>query len=136
LLLESASKEKGAARAIYLLIPGMLNQSYKLGRGYDADIKMIDISVSRFHAMIRSTKQGFTIRNNNSKFGTLLNIPRKVFTTTNESFTLQLGRIKITAFIKEPSIYQDTSEGILCLVGKVNEQGNNEYEKTVGNIEY
>jgi len=118
------------------LIPGTLNETYKLGRGHDADVKMVDISVSRFHAMIRSTKQGFTIKNNNSKFGTLLYIPKKVFTTINESFTLQLGRTKITAFLKESSIYQDTSEGVLCLAGKLNEQSDNEYEKTVGNIEY
>eukprot|EP00826_Nyctotherus_ovalis_P046886 TRINITY_DN5337_c0_g3_i1.p1 TRINITY_DN5337_c0_g3~~TRINITY_DN5337_c0_g3_i1.p1 ORF type:complete len:176 (+),score=39.32 TRINITY_DN5337_c0_g3_i1:796-1323(+) len=105
LLLESISKDKGDPRAIYLIIPGKLNESYKLGRGHEADIKMSDISVSRSHAVIKSTKDGFTIRNNNAKFGTLLHTKRKTLANLNEASVLQLGKTKIVAIVKEAEAY-------------------------------
>lgn len=44
----------------------------KLGRGHDQDIRITDISVSRFHSKIRKNAKGyFYIQDNNSKFGTL-----------------------------------------------------------------
>lgn len=105
LLLEGISKDKGDPRAIYLIIPGKLNESYKLGRGHEADIKMSDISVSRSHAVIRCTKEGFTIRNNNAKFGTLLHTKRKVLASLNEASVLQLGKTKIVAVVREAEAY-------------------------------
>ncbi len=53
----------------------------KLGRGHDADVRVTDISVSRFHASIKKSPNGlFYIEDNNSKFGTLLlvRIPMKI----------------------------------------------------------
>ena len=44
-----------------------------LGRGHDIDVRVTDISVSRCHAVIAKSKKGFFyIKDNNSKFGTLL----------------------------------------------------------------
>lgn len=43
-----------------------------MGRGHDADIRITDISVSRFHALIKYSKGDFYIEDNNSKFGTLV----------------------------------------------------------------
>jgi pSer/pThr/pTyr-binding forkhead associated (FHA) protein len=43
-----------------------------LGRGHDADVRVTDISVSRFHALIRKSQKGyFILEDNHSKFGTL-----------------------------------------------------------------
>jgi len=44
----------------------------KLGRGHDVDIRTTDISVSRFHALLKYNKGNFYIEDNNSKFGTLV----------------------------------------------------------------
>jgi hypothetical protein len=46
----------------------------KVGRGHDADIRVTDISVSRFHAMINycPEKGEYFLEDNNSKFGTLV----------------------------------------------------------------
>lgn len=101
LLLEAISTNKEASRAIYLLVPTKSNEAYRLGRGHDADIKMPDISVSRLHATITATKQGFTIRNNNAKFGTLVHIKRKLMERANEVAMLQVGRTKIVAFVRD-----------------------------------
>lgn len=49
-------------------------QFIRVGRGHDADIRVTDISVSRFHARInRNIITGeFYVEDNNSKFGTLV----------------------------------------------------------------
>jgi pSer/pThr/pTyr-binding forkhead associated (FHA) protein len=47
-------------------------EEIKLGRGHDADIRVTDISVSRFHALLKKTNKGyFYLEDNHSKFGTL-----------------------------------------------------------------
>jgi pSer/pThr/pTyr-binding forkhead associated (FHA) protein len=44
-----------------------------LGRGHDIDVRVTDISVSRCHAVIKKSNKGFYfIKDNESKFGTLL----------------------------------------------------------------
>jgi hypothetical protein len=54
-------------------------QFIRVGRGHDADIRVTDISVSRFHAKINMTEDGkFFVQDNRSKFGTLVQI-RKPF---------------------------------------------------------
>jgi pSer/pThr/pTyr-binding forkhead associated (FHA) protein len=43
-----------------------------IGRGHDAHVRVTDISVSRIHAMvIRSTQGYYFLTDNESKFGTL-----------------------------------------------------------------
>lgn len=45
----------------------------RVGRGHDADIRVTDISVSRFHAKINMSEAGeFFVEDNRSKFGTLI----------------------------------------------------------------
>ena len=50
-------------------------QFIKVGRGHDVDIRVTDISVSRFHAKISQGIDGdFYVEDNKSKFGTLLQV--------------------------------------------------------------
>ena len=45
----------------------------KVGRGHDVDIRVTDISVSRYHANIFQSEEGdFFVNDNKSKFGTLV----------------------------------------------------------------
>jgi pSer/pThr/pTyr-binding forkhead associated (FHA) protein len=45
----------------------------KVGRGHDAQVRVTDISVSRFHAKIKKSSTGhFMVEDNGSKFGTLV----------------------------------------------------------------
>ena len=51
----------------------------RVGRGHDAHVRVTDISVSRLHSMIRKSPNGdFFLEDNNSKFGTLVQL-RKPF---------------------------------------------------------
>ena len=104
LLIESISKDKACSRAIHILVPSKIGQIYKVGRGHDADIKMSDISVSRVHSIITSTKNGFTIKDNNAKFGTLTYIKRKNIFLTDKASVLQIGRTKIIVSLKDIDI--------------------------------
>lgn len=48
-------------------------EEVNLGRGHDIAVRVTDISVSRCHALIKKSKKGFFyIKDNDSKFGTLL----------------------------------------------------------------
>lgn len=52
-------------------------QFIRVGRGHDVDIRVTDISVSRFHARITRCEEGdFYVEDNHSKFGTLVQIRR------------------------------------------------------------
>ena len=45
----------------------------KVGRGQNAEVRITDISVSRFHSLIRLSKKGKVfVEDNQSKFGTLV----------------------------------------------------------------
>ena len=45
----------------------------RLGRGHDCNIRVTDISVSRLHALIKTSSRGdFVVEDNKSKFGTLV----------------------------------------------------------------
>jgi pSer/pThr/pTyr-binding forkhead associated (FHA) protein len=52
----------------------------KVGRGHDADIRVTDISVSRFHARINYDDElgEYFLEDNNSKFGTLIMVRKPV----------------------------------------------------------
>ena len=58
----------------------------RVGRGHDADVRVTDISVSRFHAIIKKTPKGyFYIEDNASKFGTLYLIKKPFLLSYNDT---------------------------------------------------
>jgi predicted N-acetyltransferase YhbS len=71
----------------------------RLGRSVHTDLRVNDISVSRIHAHIRMdrvTKKVF-VEDNESKFGTLIQIQRPMFLKENKAYYLQSGRSIIKA---------------------------------------
>ena len=50
IMLESLTLEKSTSRIIQILKPHMRVHTFKLGRGLDQDLRVNDISVSRYHA--------------------------------------------------------------------------------------
>ena len=98
-LLESLNHEKNTARIIHVVMPNEAKNSFKLGRGHESDLRITDISVSRFHALITCGKEGVFIEDNASKFGTLTLVPRLELDPTL-SRALQIGRTIISFSIK------------------------------------
>jgi hypothetical protein len=48
------------------------------GRGHECDIRITDISVSRFHACLKLKKNEFWIEDYTSKFGSLIGVTEPV----------------------------------------------------------
>lgn len=65
---------------------------YKVGRGHDSDIRVSDISVSRYHARIKFQEGKFMLEDNTSKFGTLVMIKDKTPIIKNHTCAIQSGR--------------------------------------------
>ena len=84
---------------------GFDNMGYvKVGRGHDAQVRVTDISVSRFHAKIKKSSKGyFMVEDNASKFGTLVLIRRPLLLKKNMKNILQIGRTLVEMTIKEPT---------------------------------
>ncbi len=58
----------------------------KVGRGHDADIRVTDISVSRFHAKLNRYSNGdYYLEDNHSKFGTLVLIRKPYMLERNKT---------------------------------------------------
>lgn len=75
----------------------------KVGRGHDSEVRITDISVSRCHALIKKSSKGdYVLEDNNSKFGTLVQIRKPYMLSKSGVNYFQLGRTLIEAYIKEP----------------------------------
>lgn len=61
----------------------------KVGRGHDSQVRVTDISVSRFHARIKKSSRGdFVVEDNGSKFGTLVLVRKPLLLKKNEKLSL------------------------------------------------
>jgi pSer/pThr/pTyr-binding forkhead associated (FHA) protein len=49
---------------------------FSLGRSFESDVKIADVSVSRTHAFIKIRNNQIVLEDNGSKFGTLIKIQR------------------------------------------------------------
>ncbi len=76
----------------------------KIGRSHDSDLRITDISVSRFHAQINiQSDNTLRIEDNNSKFGSLVLVQVNSLPIVVEpTLCLQIGRSVIFAHLKPP----------------------------------
>lgn len=89
----------------------------KVGRGHDSQVRVTDISVSRFHALFKKSLLGdFVLEDNGSKFGTLVLVRRPQKLSRLQTNYLQIGRTLVECSIKGPS--RCCSLKTLCSMGK------------------
>lgn len=90
---------KRPARFINVLMPDETKSEFKIGRSHEADVYIDDISVTRYHAILRYTEDGFYLSDNNSKFGTL-SLCDRLELSPGMSATVQVGRtlLKLEAY--------------------------------------
>jgi hypothetical protein len=91
LVLEAINKEKTENKYLYI-IHMKDKQKIKIGRANDSDVRITDISVSRNHSNLKLFEGSFYLEDNNSKFGTLLQIPEDFVAYPNKQLALQIGR--------------------------------------------
>ena len=69
--LEILGRDKNVSKGIHVISLAQ-KAEIKMGRGNDSDVRITDISVSRFHATIKYHNGHFVLKDNQSKFGTLV----------------------------------------------------------------
>ena len=89
--LEAVQRDRELPQTIHL-IPLQNKNNVRLGRGHDSDVRISDISVSRNHALIRYVRGKLFLEDNESKFGTLVQMRKAVSLDTDTSFSVQSGR--------------------------------------------
>eukprot|EP00826_Nyctotherus_ovalis_P014467 TRINITY_DN14034_c0_g1_i13.p1 TRINITY_DN14034_c0_g1~~TRINITY_DN14034_c0_g1_i13.p1 ORF type:complete len:180 (+),score=27.89 TRINITY_DN14034_c0_g1_i13:101-640(+) len=99
ILFESLIHEKNASRIVNVVIPNAAKNTFKIGRGHESELRINDISVSRLHAQLKCTPDGYFIEDNNSKFGTLALIPNLEI-SPKLSRAVQVGRTVISLSVK------------------------------------
>lgn len=93
------------------------NDYIKVGRGHDSQVRVTDISVSRFHALFKKSLEGdFILEDNNSKFGTLVLVRRPYLLQKHPAY-FQLGRTMLECSVKEP--YKCCNFRGLCFSKKI-----------------
>ena len=63
-----------------------------LGRSNDCDVRLSDISISRFHAVVQLNGDDIYLQDNDSKFGSLILIEDDVSLILNKTLVLQNGK--------------------------------------------
>jgi hypothetical protein len=78
--------------------------SVKVGRSNDSDVRMTDISISRNHASISVINDKFYIEDNESKFGTLVQLNGDISVIPMKTLSLQFGKF-YNVFTLKKSIF-------------------------------
>ena len=88
-------------RIVHVISMG--DRSYiRVGRGHDADIRVTDISVSRYHAKINRNDAGdYFVEDNKSKFGTLVQVRKPYLLEKNKNNYLQMGRSMLQVYVED-----------------------------------
>jgi len=89
------------SKNVYILNIDTDKKEFKIGRGHDSDIRISDISVSRFHAKIVKEKDSFILYDHSSKFGTLAWLKRPCWLSYYQAIHLQVGRTLLHINMKE-----------------------------------
>ena len=106
-------------------------ESYKLGRGYDADMRIPDISVSRNHALVLEKASGVYIKDLNSKFGTLARIKQQIVMDVHSKMMIQSGRTLVKVSVKRPFNIFNCFLG--CSKGKESDDDMQRYSRDADN---
>lgn len=100
-ILEGLSKDRNSSKSLHIV--SMNNKlELKMGRGHESEIRISDISASRWHASVRLIGGRFYITDENSKFGTLVQVKRPLPLDLLEEVAVQVGRTVLGLTLKRP----------------------------------
>ena len=105
LILESITLDKENNKFLYVLSLDK-DEEIKVGRGQVCDILLSDVSVSRIHCLISVEGKNVYIKDNNSKFGTLILVQaEKIKMTEDLPLYMQVGRTLFNFISKSGNIF-------------------------------
>eukprot|EP00829_Urostomides_striatus_P014825 TRINITY_DN4509_c0_g1_i1.p1 TRINITY_DN4509_c0_g1~~TRINITY_DN4509_c0_g1_i1.p1 ORF type:complete len:292 (+),score=50.37 TRINITY_DN4509_c0_g1_i1:57-932(+) len=91
LILESNFQSARYAKTVHVISSSSSNYSLKIGRSTDANIIIDDQTVSKYHAFISYSQNGFTLEDNKSKYGTLVLLPDQQELTIGKATNIQIN---------------------------------------------
>lgn len=95
IVLEILNQNKNTPKGIHI-VDMKTKQNIRIGRGNDSDLKFSDISVSRTHALIHFQEGEFYLKDNNSKFGTLVLVRNPLSLNSVLHSPIQIGSTLVT----------------------------------------
>jgi len=101
ILMESLPREGQSEKKMYLITVRPSN-IIKIGRGHEVDVRINDISISRFHASLTQSDGNFYLHDNSSKFGTLALLKKNSVLSLDQQPSVQIGRTLLSFQIKAP----------------------------------
>ncbi|XP_954288.1 FHA domain protein, putative [Theileria annulata] len=102
LVLENTTPQ--AVRGVHL-VSMRDSKDLKLGRGHESDLRIPDVSISRYHANIRYENGQFYLEDHDSKFGTLVAMKRSRIVSSDEPLAVQVGRSVINLTVDKSLPY-------------------------------
>ena len=94
IIIERPSHEPSVFSTISVIMPTE-DMQIKFGRGHQCDLRITDISVSRVHTILTMVKNNFILFDNDSKFGTLIEL-NKNYPVLSTKAAIQVGRTVFT----------------------------------------
>lgn len=85
----------------------------KLGRGHESEVRIPDVSISRFHAKLTKDDNNIFLEDNKSKFGTLVQIRYREVKPDTPPVVIQVGRTVMTistCSVKSPEFLELMSD--------------------------
>lgn len=108
--------QQHATRGLHVI--SLAEKVLKLGRGHESDVRIADVSISRWHATICFQQGQFLLRDHESKFGTLVAMKKPRMIEPGMSISIQMGRTVLAL-----SVQQDASPtGLQMLGGSAQEE--------------
>ena len=102
MILESLTYVKNKKNYKNIYVIKLTGDDITIGRNNKNDIIDTDISMSRFHAVLKFNKEtGNITLENKSKYGTLVLVKNNIKLSDNKKIYLQIGRTFITAEQKD-----------------------------------
>jgi hypothetical protein len=100
---EQLGRRSDDTKVIYHVVSLSNKANIRLGRARESDIHFEhEHSVSRHHAFIRFHQDKLILHDNNSKFGTLVQVLRPVVLSSKVPFVLQIGRTCLSLSLLVP----------------------------------
>eukprot|EP00929_Paragymnodinium_shiwhaense_P043295 TRINITY_DN22286_c0_g1_i1.p1 TRINITY_DN22286_c0_g1~~TRINITY_DN22286_c0_g1_i1.p1 ORF type:complete len:446 (+),score=79.90 TRINITY_DN22286_c0_g1_i1:101-1438(+) len=85
-------------------VVSLAEKPLKLGRGHESDVRIADVSISRCHATISYEDGSFFLRDNNSKFGTLVALKKPRPLENGQPISVQMGRTVLNLSLQQGSM--------------------------------
>jgi predicted component of type VI protein secretion system len=107
-----ASKTQRQNRSLQHVVSLADNKQLKLGRGHECDIRLEEVSMSRWHASIRYCDGKFEVEDNKSKFGTLVSLNKPCSLESGSTISVKVGRTVLALSLPSTEM-PSASEGSL-----------------------